>query len=58
MTYKTKTLTGVEYTRESIVINHIVTDEDGSPKIKRAEEFTDSKAELDFVQALAARAEK
>jgi hypothetical protein len=58
MTHKTKTSTGIEYTRESIFIVHIVTDEDGSLKIKRAEEFTDSKAELDFVQALAARARK
>ena len=40
--------------RESIFTNHIVTDEDGSLKITRIEEFTDSKTYLDFVQAVAA----
>ena len=40
--------------RESILIGHIVTDEDGSLKIKHMEEFTDSKAFLDFVQAVTA----
>lgn len=36
-----------------------MTDEDGSLKIKQIEEFTDSKAHLDFVQAvMAARAKK
>ena len=40
--------------RESIFIKHIVTDEDGSLKIKAAEEFTDSKAYLDAIQAVAA----
>jgi len=40
--------------RESIFIGHIVTDEDGSLKIRRIEEFTDSKAHLDFAQAVAA----
>jgi len=45
--------------RESIFIGHIVTDGDGSLKIKQIEEFTDSKAHLDFVQATtAARARK
>ena len=38
--------------RESIYIGHIAADEDGSLKIKRVEEFTDSKAHLDFVQAI------
>ena len=55
---KVKTSIGVERIRESIFIAHIVTDEDGSLKIIRGEDFTDSKAELDFIQALTARAEK
>jgi hypothetical protein len=45
---------GVENPRESIIILHIVTDDDGYLKIKQVEEFTDSKVELDFVQAIAA----
>jgi len=49
-----KTVVGVEAIRESIFIDHIVTDEDGSLKIKHVEEFTDSKAHLDFVQAVVA----
>ena len=51
---KTKTTIGVERNSESIFIVDIVTDEDGSLKIKRFEEFTDSKAYLDFAQAIAA----
>lgn len=39
--------------REMIWIGHIVTDEDGSLKIKKIEEFTDSKAFLDFFKAVA-----
>ena len=59
MTHKMSTSIGVEMNRESIIIVHIVSDEDGSLKIKKYEEFTDSKAELDFVQAIvAARAKK
>jgi hypothetical protein len=54
MTNKTKTSTGVEMSRESIFIGHIVTDEDGSLKLKQVEEFTDSKTYLDFTQAIAA----
>jgi hypothetical protein len=49
-----KSPVGVEMNRESIFIGEIVTDEDGIPKVKRLEEFTDSKAEFDFTQALAA----
>ena len=45
---------GVENTRESVCVLHLVTDEDGSLKAKLLEEFTDSKAELDFAQAVAA----
>ena len=41
-------------TRESIFIGHIITDEDGSLKIKQIEEFTDSKAHLDAVEAIIA----
>ena len=37
---------------ESIFIVHIVTDEDGSLKIKHIEEFLDSKTQLDFAQLL------
>jgi hypothetical protein len=44
-----------ELTRESIFIADIAPDEDGSLKIKRLEDFTDSKAEHDFYQALAAK---
>ena len=40
--------------RESIFTNYIVTDDDGSLKIGRIEEFTDSKAYLDFIEAVAA----
>jgi hypothetical protein len=54
MINKTQTSIGVERIRESIFIADIVTDEDGSLKIKKFEEFTDSKAELDFTQAIAA----
>lgn len=39
--------------RESIFIGHIITDEDRSLKIRHIEEFTDSKAHLDFNQAIA-----
>jgi hypothetical protein len=58
MTHKVNTSIGVEMNRESVVIVHIVSDEDGNLKIKRHEEFTDSKAELDFVQAIAAATAK
>jgi hypothetical protein len=58
LTNKAETSIGVEWARESIAIVHIVTDEDGSLKIKRIEEFTDSKLELDFAQAIAAAGTK
>jgi hypothetical protein len=51
---KVKTSIGVEMVHESIFIADIVTDEDRSLKVKRLEGFSDSKAELDFVQAMAA----
>jgi hypothetical protein len=40
--------------RESIYFVHIVTDEDGTLKIKQIDEFTDSKVYLDIMQALSA----
>ena len=58
MTHKTNTSLGVENIRESIFIAHIVSDENESLKIKKIEEFTDSKAELDYVQAIAAETAK
>jgi hypothetical protein len=54
MSHKMKTSIGVETARESILIVHIVPDEGGGLKIKQLEEFVDSKAELDFAQAVAA----
>ncbi|KAF9785446.1 hypothetical protein BJ322DRAFT_1063262 [Thelephora terrestris] len=51
-TNKANTSLGVEMVRESIMIGQIVTDEDGSLKIKRIEEFTDSKSYLDLLKAL------
>jgi hypothetical protein len=53
-TNKVKTTFGVERNRESILIVHLVTDEDGSLKAIKMEEFTDSKLELEFVQAAVA----
>ena len=58
MNHTVETSIGVENTRESIIIVHIVSDEDGSLKIKEHEEFTDSKAELDFIQAIVAATAK
>jgi hypothetical protein len=58
MTNKAKTSVGVEMNHEAIFITHVVTDEDGSLKIKQIEEFTDSKAELDFIEAIAASGAK
>jgi len=49
-----KTSIGLDWQRESISIIHIVTDEDGSLKIKLLEEFTDSKTSLDVKNAIAA----
>jgi hypothetical protein len=51
---KVMTSIGVEMVHESIFIADIITDEDGSLKVKQLEEFTDSKAEYDFVQAMVA----
>lgn len=49
-----KTSIGVDLDREMILVAQVVTDEDGSLKIKESEEFTDSKAYLDFFKATAA----
>ena len=49
-----KTSVGVDIVRESIYIKHFAADEDGNLKIKRDEEFTDSKAYLNALQAVAA----
>ena len=53
VTSKIKTILGVELNRESIFIGDIVTDEDGSLKIKQIQQFTDSKDQLEFTQAIA-----
>jgi hypothetical protein len=47
-----KNTIGVEKTHEIIYIAHIVTDVDGSLKIKKVEEFFDSKAYLEFMQSV------
>ena len=49
-----KTTIGIEKNRDTILIVHFVTDEDGSLKLIKREDFMDSKAELDFAQAVAA----
>ena len=51
-----KTTIGFENVRESIFIIHMIPDEDGVLKLEKMEEFTDSKLELDFTQAIAAAA--
>lgn len=48
------TLIGVNVFREAIVIATIVTDNDGGLKIKRIEEFIDSKGHLEAMRALEA----
>jgi hypothetical protein len=53
-TYKVKTTIGIEKSRDTILIVHFVTDEDGSLKLIKREDFMDSKAELDFAQAVTA----
>jgi hypothetical protein len=44
----------METTHESLFIVHIVTDEDGSLKVKKAEDFRDSKVYLELKQSMAA----
>ena len=46
-----KTSSGVDVDRESIYITDIVTEEDGSLKIKQFQEFTDSQTYLDLFKA-------
>ena len=54
LTAHIKTKFGVETTRESFFVEHVVTDADGSLKVKETEEFTDSKTQLEFLQEFAA----
>jgi hypothetical protein len=54
MTNRVNTSIGVEVNREMIFILHIATDEGGNLKIKKLEDFADSKVELDYYQAIAA----
>lgn len=44
---------GLDFNLETILTAHIVTDEDGSLKIKEIEEFADSKTFLDFLNDIA-----
>jgi len=50
----TKSSIGVDTTHEAITIAHIVTDDDGSLKIKKTEEFVDSKTYLETMRAYGA----
>ena len=54
MTIGTKTSLGIDTTHESMFIVHIVADEDGSLKIKKVEDFRDSKVYLEIHEAMAA----
>ena len=54
LTIKAKTTIGVEMNLESIIVNQVVTDNDGALKIKQGEEFVNSKAYLDFFEAVKA----
>ena len=45
---------GLETTHESLFIAHIVTDDDGSLKIKQIEEFRDSKTYADLRESMGA----
>ena len=49
-----KTSVGIDTTNESIFIIHIVVDEDGSLKIKKIEDFRDSKVTLELRDAMTA----
>jgi hypothetical protein len=49
-----KNSVGMETTHETLFILHIVADEDGSLKIKRLEDFRDSKGYLELRQSVAA----
>jgi len=41
----------MDLTYEAITIAHVVTDEDGSLKIKKLEEFVDSNTLIDIIKA-------
>ena len=45
---------GLETTHESVFIVHIVTDDDGSLKVKQVEEFRDSKTFIDIRKSMGA----
>ena len=45
---------GLETTHESLFIAHIVTDDDGSLKIKQIEEFRNSKTYADLRESMGA----
>ena len=49
-----KSSVGIDVTNESIFIIHIVADEDGSLKIKKVEDFRDSKVSLELRDAMTA----
>ena len=49
-----KSSLGVDTTSESIYIMHTVTDDDGSLKVKKLEEFQDSKGYLEIREAMMA----
>jgi len=49
---------GLNTIRESIFITHIVTDDDGSLKVKQFDEFTDPIAYLEMRKAYAAVRDK
>ena len=51
---KTNTTLGIEMNYEAINMVDIVTDDDGSLKIKQVEEFIDSKTFLDSMEAMQA----
>ena len=49
---KAHTNVGIVINREAISIIHIVTDDDGSLKVKTLEEFADSKTHLESTKAM------
>ena len=53
LTGRASTSLGFEMNREMIWIGHIVTDDDGSLKLKKVEEFADSKTYLELYKAVA-----
>jgi len=49
-----KNTAGLETTHESLSILHIVTDTDGSLKVKKVEDFLDSKVHLEMIRSIEA----